>query len=384
MAVPFTHRTASTLTLMHNDAIDAIPAQLEALGCQRPMVLAGRHVREARFFQRIQALLPTGAYLNPQPLPAHSSLKWVTETVQLAKELGTDSFISIGGGSASDSAKAVALLLAEGGDLTQHAIRFTPPDQLNAPVLKQPKLPIMAVVCTASGSEVTPSLGVSDDQGKKLLFQDLQLTPRVVIIDPVANLEVPIALMLSTGMNALAHAIEGLYSKQRSPISEALALETLHKLPAALQAAHAQPNDLAARSALLEAAHLGGLVIANARTCLHHAVCHAIGAYCGVPHGEANAVMLPHALRFNAAHTHEALSRAARAWGCGDTPADLIAAVVSLQKNLQVPYRLREIGVPQEALRPIALKTMGERGLYFNPRVVMQVEEMEELLAHAY
>jgi alcohol dehydrogenase len=311
-------------------------------------------------------------------------VKWVTETARLARQLGTDGFISIGGGSASDSAKAVALLLAEGGELAQHAIRFTPPDQLMAPVLKQPKLPIIAVVCTASGSEVTPSLGVSDDHGKKLLFQDLQLTPRVVIIDPVANLEVPIALMLSTGMNALAHALEGLYSKQRSPISEALAIETIHKLPAALMAAHAQPDELAARSALLEAAHLGGLVIANARTCLHHAVCHAIGAYCSVPHGEANAVMLPHALRFNAAHTHEALSRAARAWGCGETPEALIAAVVQLQKNLQVPYRLRDIGVPQAALKPIALKTMGERGLYFNPRVVTKVEEMEELLAHAY
>ena len=384
MAVPFFHRTASTLTLMHNDAIDAIPAQLEALDIQRPMILAGRHVRQTHFFERIQAMLPTGAHLNPQPLPAHSSLKWVTDTAQLAKQLGTDGFISIGGGSASDSAKAVALLLAEGGELPQHAIRFTPPDQLMAPVLKQPKLPIIAVVCTASGSEVTPSLGVSDDHGKKLLFQDLQLTPRVVIIDPVANLEVPIALMLSTGMNALAHALEGLYSKQRSPVSEALALETLHKLPAALMAAHAQPDDLAARSALLEAAHLGGLVIANARTCLHHAVCHAIGAYCGVAHGEANAVMLPHALRFNAGHAHEALSRAARAWGCGQTPAALIAAVVQLQESLQVPQRLRDMGVPQEALQAIAQKIMGERGLYFNPRVVMKVEEMEELLAHAY
>jgi alcohol dehydrogenase len=190
--------------------------------------------------------------------------------------------------------------------------------------------------------------------------------------------------MLSTGMNALAHALEGLYSKQRSPISEALAIETLRTLPAALLAAHAQPDDLAARSALLEAAHLAGLVIANARTCLHHAVCHAIGAYCGVPHGEANAVMLPHALRFNASHAHAELSRAARAWGCGDRPNDLVEAVMALQKKLQVPHRLRDIGVPHEALSPIPHKTMGERGLYFNPRVVMKVEESDELLAHAY
>ena len=163
-----------------------------------------------------------------------------------------------------------------------------------------------------------------------------------------------------------------------------MALEALQKLATALPNAHAHPDDVRCRAALLEAAHLAGLVIANARTCLHHAVCHAIGAYCGVAHGEANSVLLPHALRFNAAHAQTALTRAARAWPCGHSAQDLVAAVLQLQQDIQVPRRLRDIGVSHEALRPIAQKTMGERGLYFNPRQVTDSDEIFELLSQAY
>jgi alcohol dehydrogenase len=240
----------------------------------------------------------------------------------------------------------------------------------------------VAVVGTASGAELTPSLGVSNDMGKKLIFSDPKLCCRVVLMDPQANLEVPASLMLSTGMNALAHAVEGLYSATRTPITDALALEALHGLPAALRQVHQHPGDATGRAALLESAHLAGLVIANARTCLHHAICHAIGAYCGVAHGEANSVMLPHVVAFNQTVASGPLARGAQAWGLDGE--SLETGIRHLQVDLGVPTRLRDIGVQAQQLQAIADKTMGERGLHYNPRQVKDSSEILTLLQQAF
>jgi alcohol dehydrogenase len=158
--------------------------------------------------------------LFSKPVPAHSSVSIVEDMAAQAKNDGVDGLIALGGGSASDSAKAVALLMAEGGRLIDHASQFTPPSTLHVPVLLRPKMPIVSIPCTASGAEVTVSLGVRDEEGRKLLFTDFQLASRLILIDPLANLDVPAKLMLSTGMNGLAHCIEGLYSLERAPMAE--------------------------------------------------------------------------------------------------------------------------------------------------------------------
>ncbi len=378
----FVHRSAQTLAVLQDGAVDALADHLAALGIERAALIAGHSVRRTHFFQRILQSLPASALTALPPVPPHSSAQWVNAAVAAARGHGIDGFISVGGGSASDSAKACAMLLAEGGSLEQHAIRFTPPDRLVAPTLNQPKLPIVAVVGTASGAELTPSLGVSNDMGKKMIFSDPKLCCRVVLMDPQANLEVPAELMLSTGMNALAHAVEGLYSATRTPITDALALEALHGLPLALRQVHRQPQDAHARAALLSAAHLAGLVIANARTCLHHAICHAIGAYCGVPHGQANAVMLPHVVAFNQMVAAPQLQRGAQAWGLPH--GTLQAGIEALQTELGVPKRLRDIGVQITQLPAVADKTMGERGLHFNPRKVQDASEILTLLQQAF
>jgi alcohol dehydrogenase len=270
--------------------------------------------------------------------------------------------------------------MAEGGRLADHATRFAPPAQLHVPVLAKIKVPIVTIPCTASGAEVTPSLGIRDPEGRKLLFTDPQLASRVVLLDPKANTDVPAHLMLSTGMNGVAHCLEGLYSKERSPLAELLAIDAIQRFARALPAVRTMPADVAARGELLYAAHLSGLVLVNARTCLHHAVCHAIGSVTGAPHGEANAVLLPHALRFNLAAVRPQLERAAAAVGCDDA----IAWVDTLREQLGVPCRLRDIGVRRETLERIASKTMGERGLYFNPRPVQDAAEILGLLEQAF
>lgn len=376
----FVQRTPAMKTIAREDAVDDLGAELHLLGARRVLLLCGASVRRSPLHARVRGLLQGFEVMAADDVPAHSSVDLVQGLAVRAREDGVQAIVAVGGGSSSDTAKAVALLMAEGGRLADHATRFAPPAQLHVPVLAKPKIPIVAIPCTASGAEVTPSLGVRDADGRKLLFTDPQLASRVVLLDAKANVAVPVDIMLSTGMNGLAHCLEGLYSKERSPLAELLAIDAMQRFARALPAVHAAPADVAARGELLYAAHLSGLVLVNARTCLHHAVCHAIGSVTGVPHGEANAVLLPHALRFNGAAVRPQLERAAAALGCDD----VIAWTEQLARQLGVPRRLRDIGVRQDALQRIATKTMGERGLYFNPRAVQDASEILRLLEQAF
>lgn len=365
----FVHRTAQTKVISRPGACAAVGAELAELGVRRPLALAGPRTAGSPAYEQTIASLEGLEVLKYVEIPQHSSIEAVGAVVRLAREHRADSFLAIGGGSASDTAKAAALWLAEGGELEAYASRFIPPATLVVPRLEAPKLPIAAVPCTASGAEVTPSAGVRTADGRKLIFSDLKLTARLIAIDPAANTAVPASIMLATGMNGLAHCVEGLYATLRTPITDALALHAIELFLQALPRVAREPQSVEHRARLLAAAHLSGLVLVNSRTCLHHAICHAIGAVTGVPHGDANSVILPHAMSFNSQSASQSLP---------------VGRVRELQAELGVPTRLRDIGVPRAVLGVIAKKVMGERGLYFNPRPVQQPGEVESLLEAAW
>jgi alcohol dehydrogenase class IV len=155
-----------------------------------------------------------------------------------------------------------------------------------------------------------------------------------------------------------------------------------------MRAVAQHPQDVAARSEMLVAAHLSGMVLASARSCLHHALCHVLGATCGIGHGEANAVILPHALRFNAPAVPEAMQQMAQALGLlsqGATPTDAVLDwLLDLQRVTGVSTRLRDLGVDQSTLHGVAEHVLHERGLAYNPRVVTSAQEMQDLLMAAW
>ena len=380
MTAPFIHRTTATRVVFRDGALDDLADELCALGISRPMLLCGRRTAASALYARVRRLLAGWPCVSFEAVPAHSSVDVVEALVAQARAGQVDGFLAVGGGSVSDTAKATALLLAEGGRLEQHASRFTPPDRLVISDLAQPKLPIATVPCTASAAEVTPSLGVRAADGSKLLFSDPKLASRLIVIDPAANLCVPIGLMLSTAMNGLAHCVEGLYSRVRSPISDALALRGIALFLAALPAAARRPDDPVLRGDLLVAAHLSGQVLVNARTCLHHAICHALGAGTGIAHGDANAVLLPEVVRFNASAAAAELAQAAEAAGVPDGAGGLEQRLRSLRAELGVPTRLRDLGVRHDALDDVAAHVMGERGLFYNPRPIADVNEVRAIL----
>ncbi|OZI73701.1 hypothetical protein CAL24_17785 [Bordetella genomosp. 2] len=380
----YVHQALRTRLVFGPGVLAEAGREVAALGCRRPLVLASRRSRAMPAYAGLLASLAGAEVAESVDVPAHSSPQAVTAATQALSAHGADCLVAFGGGSVVDTAKGAALLAADGGDLAAHATRFEAPATLHAPPLLRAKLPIVAVPLTASGAEVTPSCGVRTAAGEKLLFWDPRLASRVVLLDPALNLAVPASIMLETGMNALAHCIEGLYSTQGSPIAATLALEGARRLRQALPRVAADPRDAEARGALLEAAHMAGMVLATARSCLHHALCHVLGATCGAAHGALNAVMLPHALRYNLPAAREPLAALARAWDAGQAPQAAIDQVVALQAALGVPRRLRELGVARAVLPAVAARVLRERGLACNPRRVRGAAELEALLDAAW
>jgi alcohol dehydrogenase len=372
-------------------AVDKLVGEVRALGASRALVVCGGNTRRSRLFARVTEQLGDLWVATFDQVVEHSSTRLVTEGAERAREAEIDALVAVGGGSASDTAKAVAILLAEGGRIEDHASRFEPPDRFFSRELHRPKLPVIAIPTTASAAEVTPGLGIRASDGTKLLFWDIKLASRVILLDPVANLEVPVALMASTAMNGFAHCAEGLYSRLRNPISEGLALQGARLFAKAVPAMVAEPDNPDHRGQVLAAAALSGMVISNARVGIHHAVCHCLGALGGLSHGVANAIMLPHALRYNVDVAAGELRGLAEALGvpvAGKSDAfaaeAAIDAVRELQRKAKVPNRLRDTGLDRNLLPRIAEHTLLDRGLFFNPKRTATSEPVLRLLEGAW
>lgn len=383
----FSHQTPAAKVVFGDGSISTLPQELAALGIRRPVLVAGARTAASLLYASVRASLAQIALQEHTGVPEHSPIGDVLRLRELAHRHDADAFIAIGGGSASDACKAAALWLAEGGELADHATRFTPPDHLHAPRLMAAKLPIVAIPTTLSAAEVTAGGSVRTEDGRKLVLVDPKLAARLVVIDPAACTEVPARVFLASGMNGLAHCVEGWYSRVRTPITSALALQAMRMFMEALPAVADDPGSAAARGRALIAAHLSGQVLLNARSCVHHATCHALGAVAGIAHGVANSIVLPHAMSFNAADAQAQvdLAECAQALGAAEaSAAGAIERVRWLQGRIGVPTRLRDTGMDRGRLREVAEKVMGEKGLYVNPRRVQSPQEIEEMLVQAW
>lgn len=383
----FSHWNSPSKLVFGEGAISRLASELQELGVQRPVLVAGTRTAATRVYAQTRAALAGLAIAEQTGMPEHSPLEHVRRLRELARSHGADGFVAVGGGSASDACKAAALWLAEGGELAQHGTRFVPPDQLHAPAVPAPKLPLIAIPTTLSGAEVTGGGSVRTPDGRKIVLVDPKLCARLIVIDPIASLEVPAPIFLASGMNGLAHCIEGYYSRVRTPITSALALEAMRLFMEALPAVAHDPGSVQARSQALVAAHLAGQVLVNARSCIHHATCHLLGAVAGLSHGDANSIVLPHAMEFNCADPAAKADLAECALALGASEATAAAAVERvrwLQKAIGVPTRLRDRGMPHELLAQVAVGVMAEKGLYVNPRRVTQAQDVMPMLEAAW
>ncbi|MGI5127806.1 maleylacetate reductase [Pseudonocardia sp. CA-107938] len=254
-----------------------------------------------------------------------------------AVHLGADGCVAVGGGSAIGLGKAVAL--AHG-------------------------LPVVAVPTTYAGSEMTPVWGLTEN-GRKRTARDPRVLPRSVLYDPELTVSLPAGITAASGVNALAHAVEGLYAPDRSPIVSLMAEEGVRALVGALPAVVADGRDLSARSAAQYGAWLCGAVLGATTMSLHHKVCHALGGALDLPHAQTHSVVLPHVLAYNAPAAGGAMAAMARALGGSDDPA---GELWGLTGRLGIPRSLRELGMAETDIPRIVDLVVGEP--YANPREV--------------
>jgi len=296
-----------------------------------------------------------------------------------------DVVVSVGGGSVIDTAKAACILLANGGRAIEH-VGFS--------MLVGPAVPHIVIPTTAgTGSEVTNvAVIVNRAMEQKVYFVDDRNVPVLAILDPRMTATLPAGLTASTGMDALTHAVEATVSRRRNPICEGMALQAVRLIAGSLPTSVEDGSNLEARSTMQVAAAMAGWAFNIAQTGLVHAMAHALGARCGVPHGTANGILLPHVMRFNMERCVPQMALIAGALGAADgtkgeeeaLSREAPEAAARLLQATSHPTRLRDTGVDREALASCAELAVTDPAGFTNPRGVRFPAQVLELYEAAW
>jgi maleylacetate reductase len=328
---PFIYVSLPTRVVFGAGAIAQLPAEVDALGAKRALVLStpGR-AADAR---RLTASLgPRVAGLYDRAV-MHVPVEVAEDARRVAAELGADCCVAVGGGSTVGLGKAIALTSG---------------------------LPVLAVPTTYSGSEMTPIQGFTE-KGLKRTQRDPRMLPKTVIYDPELTYGLPVATSAASGMNAIAHCVEALYAANANPVVSIMAEEGIRALAAALPRIVNEPQDAEARSDALYGAWLAGVTLGSVAIGLHHKLCHTLGGTWNLPHAQTHAVVLPHAARYNRDAAPEAMARIARALGAPDAPTGLY----DLGVKLGLGMRLADLGMPDAGLERAA--QLASESPYPNP-----------------
>ena len=386
----YTYNSVKHQIVCDVDAISGLPGILQRAGASRAMVLCGPSIlAHSDVVPRVKEALGNqhvGLYSGVAP---HSPVATLDAAVALARETGADALVSVGGGSTHDTTKGVATLLAEGGRIHDYEAHFEPPDRVTYPEFSPHRLPIITVTTTMGAAELSRGAGFADrDLGRKILVADPNTIPEYIIIDGKALATTPVRILTSTAIGQLRIAIETVYSTNHNPISDGMALHAIRLLAENLPHCHELELDrlllIKTAASMASLASVGGLG-------LNTATAHHVGGIFDVPHGEANAILLPHTMRYNAEACADRLALIAEAMGIdisGLTDDDAAHAaadgVENLRRSLGLPDRLRDVGVPEEGLELIASATLHDRALATNPRPVTDAGPIMTVLRQAW
>jgi alcohol dehydrogenase class IV len=360
---------------------------VSSYGWKRLMLCTSPSLRRNATVAKIQSTLGERLVAVFEDVSPHVQAAQVAEVLKRADECGIDAVIGLGGGSPIGMAKAVSMNL----EAKRAGIEVV---QARYPT-EQPAVPSIAIPTTYAGSEMTPTYGVthemSDGSTRKITIRDDKVTPKLVIYDPLLTIGLPPMVTASTGINGLAHCVEAIYSVKRNPLSTANALLGIRYIGKWLPRCHQHGGDLEARTQMMAGAHLGGACLATAAMGIHHGTCHVLGGTAGVPHGIANSIMLPHAIRFNLDTVAPLIAQAAEAMGIvadgrsdeamGEELAQFVSALVG---QMGLPQRLRDAGVSEAMLPKLAENMLKSSAVQQNPRPVTSVEQAMALLRAAW
>jgi alcohol dehydrogenase len=375
-------------------ALEHIPFELAARGVSRPLIVTDRGVRAAGLLEPVQGALKSGgvsAELVFDDVPQDSATGVVASIARLYRREQCDSLIAIGGGSVIDTAKAVNILVSEGGDeLAQYSGTNT---------LKRRLKPLFVLPTTSgTGSEVTTVSVVKDsNSGVKLPFISQYLAPDVAVLDPRMTLGLPPFFTAATAMDAMTHAVEAFTCLGKNPLSDAYASAAIQKVASNVVQVLDNPGDKERRLQLALAASMAGIAFSNSMVGLVHALGHTVGAVAHVPHGVCMSVLLPYVLEYNLEQRGATIGELLLPLAgdevyartpVSDRPRAAIARLRGLRDALwekaKLPRTLAETGrVAKNQLEEIARSSLDDGALLMNPAEV-HYEDALKVLTRAY
>jgi alcohol dehydrogenase class IV len=344
----FVYEALPTRVVFGSGTLSQLKPEAELLGVRRVLVLStpGRGEAQAREVGALLGDLAVGVHAGAV---MHTPVEATEKALQVVKDLGADAVVAVGGGSTTGLSKAIAL---------------------------RTDLPQIVLPTTYAGSEMTPILGETKD-GVKTTQRTPKVLPEVVIYDVDLTLGLPPAIAATSGMNAMAHAVEALYAKDRNPVISLMAEEGIRSLARALPRVVEDPRDRKARSDALYGAWLCGTCLGAVGMALHHKLCHVLGGSFDLPHAETHTIVLPHAVAYNASAAPEAMDRIAGALGATDAAQGLFA----LAERLGAKLALRDIGMPADGIEQAVKAAIASP--YWNPRPIEEVG-LRDLLTRAW
>lgn len=354
------------------------------LGGKRALVVCGSTVGKldttAKIIKSIQdSGMGVAVYDEVQPDP---DIENVQRGLDHLRDADADLIVGVGGGSAMDCAKAIAILSTNPGPITLYE---------GVDKVENPVFPLILLPTTAgTASEVTLNVVVTDPGRRmKLGILSLYAAARYALVDPELTISVPPDVTAATGMDAFTHALESYLSRHAYPISEMLALEAMRRIAGNIRRAVRQGDDRHARGEVMMGSVMAGLAFNNTRLGNSHAMSHPLGGYFHVPHGVGNAIMLPHVMAFNVPAATEKLTRVAAVMGedtvglCLEEGAwKAVEAVKKLNIELGIPRGLSVFDVDPVAIPDMAREAMTSGNVKANPRDT-SLEDIKALLETA-
>jgi alcohol dehydrogenase class IV len=367
-------------------SIERLGPEAQLLKAKKILIITDQGVIQAGLLEGVEKSLqsvnlPFVIFNGVEPDPR---IEVVEKSVDKAKKEGIDLIIGFGGGSSLDIAKVTSIMITNTGKIDSF---------FGIDLVPNPGVPVILIPTTAgTGSEVTPIAILSDTKEKlKKGIVSPTLFPEVAILDPKLTIGLPPSVTAFTGMDALTHAIESYYSINATDLSDLLAFRAMELLSKNLRMAYAQGENLAARSCVLEGSLLAGIAFANAGVGAVHAFAYPLGGEFHLAHGLTNTLMLPYVMRYNILGCPSKFAQMAKAFGEKvEGISELIGAEIAvrfierLSDDIRVPRRLRDVGIPEDAIPRLAEAAMKvTRLLANNPRKVT-LEDAVAIYKSAY
>jgi len=347
MPIRFDHITLGQRVLFGaGQAVEQVVVAAEGLGARRVLLIAGGSAMALS--DAVAARVPVVARIHD--IVQHVPVERGAAAVELARAEGVDALVAIGGGSSTGLAKFVA---------------------------RETGLPIIAVPTTFAGSEATNVWGQTEG-GRKTTGVDDRVLPRAIVYDAALSASLPVGLAMASGLNAVAHAVDGFWAPRADPINAALGTEGIRALVPGLTALAGDADDLAAREQTLYGAYLAAVAFASAGSGMHHKICHVLGGAYGLSHAEMHAIVLPYVTAFNAPAAPEAAARISAAVG-GTSAA---AGLYELRRTLGIVDSLAELGLAESDI-PAAAELALAAIPASNPRPVV-LADVEGIIRAAW